>query len=101
MGSVPVNRDVLAASRRARAQSRSDGARNRNRVGAAMMADAIFDHDRLDVYCLANRLDVDADGDEDRRDIMRWSITKTSTSTSTASLSTSTNGTRPTDAYDE
>ena len=52
-----------------------------------MMADAIFDHDRLDVYRLANRLDVDADGDEDRRGIMRGSITITST----ASLSTSTN----------
>ena len=53
-----VNRDVLAlksleldsTSNATRARAQRSGARARNRTGGTVMADQIFDHEKLDVY---------------------------------------------------
>jgi hypothetical protein len=45
--------ELDSTSNETRARAQRSGARARNRIGGTVMADQIFDHERLDVYRLS------------------------------------------------
>ena len=85
--------ELDSTSNETRARAQRSGARARNRTGGTVMADQIFNHEKLDAYCLSIEYVGATFVFPSRRRAMialsSITITSTSTSTSIASLSTS------------